>query len=855
MSGSNDQQPQGQTAAPPDLNAAIQALIRQQIAAASGQGQQVQLPSATPPPSQYSNDPSQGPDLLARIGLALGGGSLPGAPAALRQQMGKQALLNFGIGLLGAGRFDTPGQVLAGGLRGAQSGLLGSEAAQAGQQEYALNAQTKLAELGMQQQKNRTEALTALVPLLQMQGRLGLPPLFGGAGGGPGGAGGPSGGPGGGDTELTGDASHDLPLIAQRESGGNPNALNYVAMQDPSAYARGATASGKYQMVNSTWREALQLAGGDPSQYPTAMSAPEAVQDKAAQALYGKYGTAPWDASKFTSNWVAQPGGGYQLVKGAQPPASGPGSAQGAPVGPFKGPPAAGPFIGTTATQPAATPPSGLPEPPIPPAGAPSTIATPEDAGVVAKATGNKIAVPGTQGLWARPEGGVTSTPPALGPIQTTAASPAAAPAPVPTPPADQAQPTPPPPSAAPAPAPAPAPTPKPASRAQDYSVQDTALTPEEYQERHFVPLTADQVKAYAPGPTSDEAAAAADQVQRARANVTAQQTQLDQMRRGLLPGDAAKQAAQVTDAQKELDAAENTYNDQVQKLAQSGAKNLLDRDNAERQRVSADYKAQVIDVAAAKAKAEADLQQARVTSGLSFHNQMAENDAKMAQEQTLNPMATQAMKSHNVDLGLQQLQAVLPSLPKGGGAVGMLLNAHPDWAPALAAFGSITDKQATAVQLIQGITSAMSAEMKPTGLGAMREYEFEAFKSQLPHMLENTDGQTKALAFLRNFNQRIQQENSWMQGYYYRKVPDETSQNPNAQRPARNLDPEGPQSIQQKMDAALGPVIPSYVPSDAARKAGGEPAWEASLRPGQPYYRPHSDGSTSMEVRGFAGG
>jgi hypothetical protein len=133
-------------------------------------------------------------------------------------------------------------------------------------------------------------------------------------------------------------------------------------MQDPSAYARGATASGKYQMVNSTWREALQLAGIDPSQYPTARSAPEAVQDKAAQALYGKYGTAPWDASKFGANWVTQPGGGYQLVKGAQPPASGPGSA---PQGPIKGPPAASTAAagppGVQMGGPAPAPPGGAP--------------------------------------------------------------------------------------------------------------------------------------------------------------------------------------------------------------------------------------------------------------------------------------------------------------------------------------------------------------------------------------------------------------------------------------------------------------------------------------------------------------
>jgi hypothetical protein len=125
--------------------------------------------------------------------------------------------------------------------------------------------------------------------------------------------------------------------------------------------------------------------------------------------------------------------------------------------------------------------------------------------------------------------------------------------------------------------------------------VPDTDLNPEEYQDRHFVPLTAEQVKTYAPGPAGDLAASAADQVQRERANLRVQQQLLEEARR-LNPNEEAAQARQVNEAQGKLDAAENSYNDQVQKLAQSGASNLLNRDNAERARVSADYKASVVD-------------------------------------------------------------------------------------------------------------------------------------------------------------------------------------------------------------------------------------------------------------------
>jgi hypothetical protein len=605
----------------PDLNAAIQALIQQQIAAASGQGQQVQLPSATPPQSQYSNDPSKGPDLLERIGLALGGGSLPGAPAELRAQMGRQALLNFGIGLMGAGRFATPGEVFAGGLRGAQSGLLGSEAAQAGQQEYALNAQAKLAELGMQQQKNRTEALTALVPLLQMQRQLGLPnPLLGG------GLGGPGGGGDGGDTAFTGDPAHDLPLIRQRESGGDYGAWNYVDIADPTAYARGATASGAYQIVNSTWREGMGLAGLDPNQYPTARSAPPAVQDKVAAALYAKHGTAPWDASKFGANWAKQPDGSYQLVKGAPPPAST------APTGPIKGPP--------TASTVAATPPGvqmGGP-PPAPPGGSggaysgggigtalnpelagrtPATVAPPPTTaaaappGMVRLPNGNIVtkgggAFPGTRadadailqgiqtaqatpvvrgtGEEAGPSGAVATLaqPPAaqpgwgakvgtydfggpVGPITTTKAAPAA-------PAAAPAAGAPAPPPAAPAPAPA-APA-LPSEIAPADTADDKLSTPQFLTKYHIAP-TAEQIQRM--GVTSPQLAQDLADAEKAKA-VAAQNVSL-----AMTDADRIK-------AQQGYDDANNKLGTLREKLGQDVNQNYMNFDQANDRLLSADH-------------------------------------------------------------------------------------------------------------------------------------------------------------------------------------------------------------------------------------------------------------------------
>jgi Transglycosylase-like domain len=78
-----------------------------------------------------------------------------------------------------------------------------------------------------------------------------------------------------------------LAAIAQRESG---NQNIHTKIPDH-------TASGYYQIIDPTWREGMGFAGVDPSQYPTAMSAPFEVQNQVAKALYAKYGEKPWASS------------------------------------------------------------------------------------------------------------------------------------------------------------------------------------------------------------------------------------------------------------------------------------------------------------------------------------------------------------------------------------------------------------------------------------------------------------------------------------------------------------------------------------------------------------------------------
>lgn len=135
-----------------------------------------------------------------------------------------------------------------------------------------------------------------------------------------------------------------LDIIERRESGGR-NVPNYK-------YGPGFSASGYYQMINSTWRRWAKAAGIDISQYPRAIDAPREVQRAVAAKGFDLEGFKPWEATKHLVGQEAN----YRVGAAPAPP----------PRPAYSG--------ATPMTMPGTAPTPGTPAPP-----APQTVANIQD--------------------------------------------------------------------------------------------------------------------------------------------------------------------------------------------------------------------------------------------------------------------------------------------------------------------------------------------------------------------------------------------------------------------------------------------------------------------------------------------
>ncbi len=756
---------------------------------------------------------------LSLLGEALGGGHETAAMSpAQSESAGLRALTQFGTGLMAASRYQ-PGQTvfsnLAGGFQGAQQSERGSE-------ELAVSQLAAQQNYQMEQQKLQMERLKTALPLLRMQAGANIPNLLAGTGAQPGTSTG-SGGPATGGT-------YESAIGGMEGTGKNPN----------------SSAAGTGAFLDSTWKD---FAAANPDLFKG--MTPQQILDARTDPNLG-----PVLGNKAIT-WLAQRNAGVLGNSSIAPTGQslgiahyvGPGAAasimaapDNAPVSSFVGADAvkANPELATmtvgqmkqryanvpnpgflkppgstTAAQPAvpAARPGG---PPAVPAAPPGTIqGTPDTGGAQFAGPGAKggavtppsAAVPGDVGAIIGGMKGAGAAPTTLAP-GVAAAGPAA--------PTAVAAATPPP--------------------AQD-TRPDSELTWEEFKARHGSPITPAQTAALTITPDPQL-------LQQAQSSM---QTAAQNLRQARLSGndDAANKA------QADFEAARKNVADLKQQAAQDTATNiqkaqeaqdtLLSGQLAEARRLAATAAENDKNRQAAAALKTQEGQQAielaKVNAGQTWHQKLQEQAAQDAQENTIKPMSAASAKAHQMNLGLSQMLPVLQDLPPSGGTLGTVLDAHPDLAPLFNQAGILNDRQADAVRLINGLVSSISTEMKPTGLGALREYEWDAFKAQLPSMLSTPGGQQKAVALLMNMNNRIQQEGSWMSSYYSRKIPDETT--PGRMVPAHNLESDDPtQSVQQRMDRELGPIVPSYT---GPMTGSAQAQWEQSLPPGKPYYKTYA--------------
>ena len=175
-------------------------------------------------------------------------------------------------------------------------------------------------------------------------------------------------------------------------------------------------------------------------------------------------------------------------------------------------------------------------------------------------------------------------------------------------------------------------------------------------------------------------------------------------------------------------------------------------------------------------------------------------------------------------------------------GITASIVKAHPDLVPFLTQLGALTPEQATDTQLMQGMTNMLSTELRPKGSGRLLLPEIDAFKSDLPNLLQQPGGRIKAAAFLKNLNDRSQEESDFA-NQYFKRIDPATGQ------PAFNLDGLAKAIAQPRSAGGLGPIVPPMPPlatltGDPAGPANGHdqnwlkqnvdvlgvPTWDGSI-------------------------
>lgn len=232
------------------------------------------------------------------------------------------------------------------------------------------------------------------------------------------------------------------------------------------------------------------------------------------------------------------------------------------------------------------------------------------------------------------------------------------------------------------------------------------------------------------------------------------------------------------------------------------------------------------------------------VKAGITSRQKQADTDMAEGTDQ-LKKFDTAATSAGEGNTIMTMIGANLGNLPQG--LMAQLVNDHPDMINWMRTTGFLPEGQATSAQLLNGLSAFMATRLRQTGSGQLRNLEMAKFQQALPNMLQNADGQKKALAFLMNMNDRIIGEADYAHEQFRRPVPD--PQNPGQTMPAYNI----PTNFYKGMEAqpvldengnrvggGLGPVLPHYsgpMPANANDTAAYDQWVQQNVKPGRPYY------------------
>ena len=747
---------------------------------------------AQPAPTIPSGTPDDGtrPSWTGLLGRALSGGQAPGYQlrGGEADTSGNRALLNFGINtLLASGPHAVRPDLLssvATGLQGAQESL-GQDQSRAG---ALAAAQFQAQREGRQDQLAR---IKEAIPLLSLQARLQAAgtlqnPLTPNTS--IGATGGSIGGP-------------MFDALAQIESGD----ANIVSRVDKDSQGRTLAqggnpdeiSQGHYQINPDTWRRYAKQAGVDPNQFPNPMKAPKEVQAQVASVIpLSAFGprTQKLLRDQFGDLDTSKTIGALAGARAA--PAAAPGQA----AAPPKAAPGQAPAPKASGIQVA-------PEPPLATTAPNQTAQGPEE-GTVQVA--GKVGAPTSGVIPASPPGSAQDFADIQAGMANAQANPLVhQPGAVVT-----------------AQAGATTPTVAPISPLE-------AASREAYRAAHPFTPSPEQAKTFSTEVDPRTAAGMDRQEQIARNLID----QLTNQYKATGDVKLLTDIATATDKYNTVVSQNNTTR-QTQIKEGNTAYNAALKDHLAALDTSYDKAHELKQQADAAAALQAQ------TAGSTL-NEKRQLDDMAAGRKITDAMDAEGIKAHTMNSGLMQMYPVLDKLPKGG--IAALLQARPNLLGPLKTAGVISSDTADAVQLIQGLTSYMATEMKPAGLGSLREYEFDAFRARLTTLLESEAGQKQALAMILNMNDRIQQESQWMRGHFARQVPDASV--PGGQRKAYDLAPD---NITQ-MDKELGPIIPHFTgdPTDPAAVK----AYRARQIPGRPFYNPRvATDASGQPLRDAAG-